>query len=1000
MWPRPAARDFRLRVALLMAGVSLASAYATHIATERAGTAANLNGLASQQSAEEEQVEQQVDAIIAQDLRLTAKVDEHWHTYLTSLAESNEVSARDPAQAAQLDLRAQASADHVFQLWPFFRGAVPSLAGFPPPEGQAATYDADAARSTLRIQDWRTFRASSVLTRNQAAEAVVATSTTVLIVMLLVGGLFLLTLAHLFGSGPRGLALAGIGAIVALAACGWFALLDPLTAIPLLVGAVMLAAVLVLVRLPRVRDWLAGMDDDGAVDAVAAVPSRPGTMATADPTEAPAARFPRFVAVTIAAATLLGAGIGYLQGDASAVAEGQAWQARELGVRAIGAQRAAEERLAVNVEIYQQALAGHIGAWSATHRADHALTGGDEPTARRLEREAERLEELAARLELRSELVDDLGSTGASSEAALRQLRAQVWEESARIAGLQNAANTASQAWGNRAGDYLAALAWLAVAAYLLGLSLVFRERRVRAVLASVGTALILASLLRTTVALTQPEPASGRAAEEAAEAYSAGFVAQARLDPVLAETLFAQAIDLREDFGIARRERAQAILETGSAPGLGYRGAFTDTAVDAAIAELEAARQNGADSAGVSLNMGAMLFHRAIATGSAFDMEESERFTRAGLELGRAFQEESGTPHVNQLIGEANLGLALFAQGKPGEAEAAYRRMAEGARPLAPYLKPYIVAAALAPLERLAEGPLPPSPDAVMAMKSLIVTEVYGIEVQSPAHLDGARAEIFASILQWRAQIADFDPERDHLFVQWYRLDPVVQRWSTLPLLSGPVALAAPTPDFGGQFQADLEPGAYWGNTNRVLYDVPASCVRPGRYRVELYLNGQLQGSAEADSPAEAYEPVLARHIGVAMCAPADWEVSAEPGQSIAAIAPDGSRGIAVFRVHQPRTADVDARNTATDRVLASRSDALPRGLAAGVPIDGVGEPPVFGRNDGLWRLHEYGDGLAKSSATFVFSGAVLVVVIHGPEAWVVSAEASTLVQSLINPY
>ena len=106
------------------------------------------------------------------------------------------------------------------------------------------------------------------------------------------------------------------------------------------------------------------------------------------------------------------------------------------------------------------------------------------------------------------------------------------------------------------------------------------------------------------------------------------------------------------------------------------------------------------------------------------------------------------------------------------------------------------------------------------------------------------------------------------------------------------------------------------------------------------------------------------------------------------------------MFRVHQPRTADVDARSVALDRVLASGSDALPAGLQDGVPIDGVNEPPLFGRNDGLWRLHLYADGLAKSSATFTGTGSVLIVVLFGPEAWVVSPEVSALVQSLIAPY
>ncbi len=45
---------FRLRVAIAMAALSLASAYITHIATERAADAAGLESIAAQQAAEEQ----------------------------------------------------------------------------------------------------------------------------------------------------------------------------------------------------------------------------------------------------------------------------------------------------------------------------------------------------------------------------------------------------------------------------------------------------------------------------------------------------------------------------------------------------------------------------------------------------------------------------------------------------------------------------------------------------------------------------------------------------------------------------------------------------------------------------------------------------------------------------------------------------------------------------------------------------------------------------------
>jgi hypothetical protein len=989
-------RSFRLRVALIMAAVSLISAYATHVATEKNAEADNLNALASQQLAEEEQAEQQIDAFITQEQRLTAHYDETWHTYLEKWSAADAVRATDPVAAARLDLDAQASANQYIQLEPYFRAGLPFVSE------TGAEYDAETVRQVARSLDWRLYRASSELTRDDARQMGSTATSTVLVVVLLVGVLFLLTLAHVTG-GRRGLLIAALAAAITLAAIAWFAVIDVAAALPLLIAAVIVGIGLIVARTPRVHAWLEGLEHDDVLADVSEVPIRPRTTATANPNDAPATRFNRYVAILIAFATLFGAVVGYLHAQASRSSAEQSWLALDLGVDSIGALRGAEERLGVNVEVQLQALARRVEAWDATQRAWFASWSDGPEEADRMSLEAERLEELAQRHEARSGLADELGRTGVSTETVLREVRAEVWEDPARLAALQDAAKAASQTWGVRAGLYLSVLAWLAVAAYLLGLSLIFRDRRVRIVLVAVGTLLIAAGVARTGSAMLEPEPVPRERAEQAAAAYAEGLVAAVRLDPAEAQQRFADAIELRPEFGIAHRDRAQAIMDTGSMPGAGFRGAFTAEAVNEAIEELEAARANRADSAGVFLNLGAMLFHRSIQSGSQADMAESVANTRSGLKLGNAYAAEYGSRHVNQLIGELNLALGLLGLGDDEAAAEAYRTAGEHIAELPFGLRTYLVSAGLAPLGVLGRAEDAPSAESIAAMKELLVAEAYEIEGgSSAAEVSTARAELFGSLLQWRATIPGFEPAVDRLVVQWYRLDPALESWSALPLASGLLTHGATVEPTGAFYSDAAAADSYWGNSGALLSDTPPACVRPGSYRVELYLNGRLAESAEAETgPDQAqYEPLLARDVGVAMCRPGNWSVTGTAGMSTTVRSADRSRGLAVFRVHQPRAlGGADTRPAALDRVAQEGFESLPDGLTFGIPLDSTAEATVLGRNDGVWRRYDYPGGSAKMSATLLGSGTVLVVCQYGPEAWLRSAEATALIASII-PY
>ena len=176
-------RRFRLRVALALAAISLISAYVSFIAGQRDATADDLDARASQQWAEEQQAEQQIDAMIAQDQRTTAHLDEDSQRFQSELRSADEIRSTDPDRAAMLDFASQATVDRFIQNWAFLRASPASVTK------DGWTYDVEAARGLTRANDWRLFRESSDSTRHQADQAADRTASTVLIVVILVLGL-------------------------------------------------------------------------------------------------------------------------------------------------------------------------------------------------------------------------------------------------------------------------------------------------------------------------------------------------------------------------------------------------------------------------------------------------------------------------------------------------------------------------------------------------------------------------------------------------------------------------------------------------------------------------------------------------------------------------------------------------------------------------------------------------------------------------------------------
>jgi hypothetical protein len=84
------------------------------------------------------------------------------------------------------------------------------------------------------------------------------------------------------------------------------------------------------------------------------------------------------------------------------------------------------------------------------------------------------------------------------------------------------------------------------------------------------------------------------------------------------------------------------------------------------------------------------------------------------------------------------------------------------------------------------------------------------------------------------------------------------------LPELSGPVTK-------GGLIS--LSPGYASNNPSYVSGSSPATCLPPGRYRVELFVNGRLAGSATATGSWPALQAVRFNEVDAAVCTPKGWQ-------------------------------------------------------------------------------------------------------------------------------
>lgn len=675
-------------------------------------------------------------------------------------------------------------------------------------------------------------------------------------------------------------------------------------------------------------------------------------------------RFSRRVAILIVVGTLAGAFVGFLQTTADRKANEAGVAAQRNATQSMGALLRSQQAAQVDFENY--ALSDMQVRRSAASQQQYFFLFGDFEAAAKLAQN--RWQQLATQTATLTKITADRPDGPVLDPGFPREYFANSTRDAIFRRALQDAANEEDGAWSAKESTYTAILTLFAVALYLLGLSLTVKLG-IRRMFAVLGLVLILVgSTWAALVAVDVPEAPS----TEAAEAFADGHVAlQAAGTPAQyleAVEFFDQAIEKRPTFALAYQERSEAAFAAGAPPGQGLLSVSTKEATESSTLDLQQALDLGLANHRVLGSLGFQEFLLGLQDRSQARLEAGLEHTRAAIELDR-----------DDPIGWFNEGVTLLALGREDEARTAYEQAMRttiytdaetGELREDAYTEELYAAGALTDLELLVEA-RPEMADTVRALKDEIVTAVAMHTLEpgaEPEAIPSIEIDVFPAELQWTAELPGYDPEADVVTQQWYYRGPQKLGWAALPAVSGqtfPVAL-----DVG-----------YYSLRSYLAATSPPACLSTGTYRVEIYLNGRLAGTAEVDDELPELTGYVPRDLNAGLCRPTDWVRSdlSIPGWYDGFVGPDGDRGVYVFRYTPPRG---DTGFDALDTTVRIFGHLFPgEGAPVFDPDEGTDTDFFLGLEDPRKRWYDFPGGFVRAGAGKAADGAVFVALVFGPE-------------------
>lgn len=361
--------------------------------------------------------------------------------------------------------------------------------------------------------------------------------------------------------------------------------------------------------------------------------------------------FRRRIAVAVVLVTLLGAVLAYFQSVESNREENAARDAAIFAIEGLGAQVDASTGFRADNRVFVERELLRAREALAANRADQALEGEAGTFLAAVERLTEMQEALAG--------LSPLAATEAASATddvvAADELFAALEQQPDQDRLRQGVRADQANGHGRKADTYVAVITVLAVALFLLGLSLTVQGRS-RALLALPGVAIALVcAAWSVTIAVEKvsvPSEAAIRRTAEAGRALVAG-----RPDDAI--DILDEVIEDEPDFAPALARRGEAHFLAGSAQRgrTGFISVTDPDALDRAVEDLEAAVANGADSDVTALaDLGFFTFLQR-------DFERSVDLTEQALDQN------------DQLAAVFyNLGVAYVGLGEERQAAVAYR--------------------------------------------------------------------------------------------------------------------------------------------------------------------------------------------------------------------------------------------------------------------------------------------------------------------------------------
>jgi tetratricopeptide (TPR) repeat protein len=588
----------------------------------------------------------------------------------------------------------------------------------------------------------------------------------------------------------------------------------------------------------------------------------------------------RPVTVAIVLVSLAIAAVGYLQIQASQKSNDAGQQAQRLSTLTMSKLLTNQSASQVQYELFLQSQDQLGRAGNALQQSQ--FVAGEAKVAYQTE------QQLWQTLARRTQALTPLSPTSPEGPQNDPNFPRAFFSKSTQAAleqqALKDAANATNSAWESSAARYTAILTLFAVSLFLLGFALALPDQVLR-IFAYVGGGLLLLGVVwAVIVALDAPKEISPESAKE----YAIGEVAlESAVDPAGADVAiehFTKAIDAWPDFSRAYLGRANATL-FGSASQVEATLIPPET-LERVRSDLEIAQSNGFDNA--------LLLEQLGGTAFSLGLHDREDEFQTAIDTARTAIEDVPDDPVPRFT----LAASLLAQGQIPEAEGAYGEALHSVLYLhagadeprnAPAFEQVWISGALSDLEAVGVAK-PDLADEVTKLKEFLVGSFAARGVATPggdATFNGVQVQLTPTSLFWLTESnTGYDAASQRLSAEWYFREHG-SAWVGMPEVSGVI-------------DPSTEPGAPgFSGRNLVGQSIPPRCVGSADYRVELYVDGHLAGSAEATADFGPMTPYIDRAVNLQVCAPSDWELTDTtlPGFRAGLQNSDGSQGVYLFR-------------------------------------------------------------------------------------------------------